>query len=121
VGGEHVFMFENSKHKDAAWKFIKFLTSTDIQVDWDKATGFLPVRDSVAKNADYLSWVNTTEPRMLPFVEGMATSHTRPATSKYNAVSDAFSREIQKALLGTATPAEALAAAEKAVNEALTQ
>ena len=58
---------------------------------------------------------------MLPFVDGMAFAHTRPATSKYFAVSDAFSREIQAALLGTATPADALAAAEKAVNEALSQ
>ena len=58
---------------------------------------------------------------MLPFVQGMASAHTRPATIKYNAVSDAFSREIQLALLGQASPADALAAAEKAVNEALKQ
>ena len=45
VGGEHVFMFENSKNKDADWKFMKFLTSPEVQVDWDKATGFLPVRE----------------------------------------------------------------------------
>lgn len=121
VGGEHVFMFENSKNKDAAWKFMKFLTSPEVQVNWDKATGFLPIRESVAKNADYLNWINSTEPRMLPFVDGMASAHTRPATSKYYAVSDAFSREIQAALLGTATPADALASAEKAVNEALSQ
>ncbi|HBA90695.1 MAG TPA: hypothetical protein DCZ08_02625 [Anaerolineaceae bacterium] len=73
----------------------------------------------MAENADYLTWINETEPRMLPFVEGMASAHARPATPKYFAVSDAFSREIQKALLGEATPADALVAAEAAVNEAL--
>ncbi|MFA5837901.1 MAG: extracellular solute-binding protein [Bellilinea sp.] len=119
VGGEHIFMFDATPNKEAAWKFIKYLTSTEVQLEWDQLTGFLPVRQSVAENADYLTWVNETEPRMLPFVEGMASAHTRPATPKYFAVSDAFSREIQKALLGEATPADALAAAEAAVNEAL--
>ncbi len=119
VGGEHVFMFDASPNKEAAWKFIKYLTSPDVQLEWDQKTGFLPVRQSIAESADYLKWISETEPRMLPFVQGMATAHTRPATSKYYAVSDAFSREIQKALLGEASPADALAAAETAVNEAL--
>ncbi len=119
VGGEHIFMFDATPNKDAAWKFIQYLTSPDVQLEWDKQTGFLPVRQSVAENEDYLTWINETEPRMLPFVEGMATAHTRPATPKYFAVSDAFSTEIQKAYLGELTPAEALAAAEAAVNEAL--
>lgn len=119
VGGEHIFMFDATPNKEAAWKFIQYLTSPEIQLEWDQKTGFLPVRKSVAENADYLKWVNETEPRMLPFVEGMASAHTRPATAKYFAVSDAFSREIQIALLGEASPADALAAAEAAVNEAL--
>lgn len=119
VGGEHIFMFTNSAHKDAAWEFIQYLTSPEVQLEWDKETGFLPVRKSVGENPDYLKWVNDTEPRMLPFVEGMPYAHTRPATPLYNEVSDAFSREIQKALLGEAKPEEALAAAEKAVNAVL--
>lgn len=119
VGGEHIFMFEASPNKEAAWKLIKYLTSPEIQLEWDQKTGFLPVRQSVAENPDYLAWVNETEPRMLPFVEGMAAAHTRPATAKYFAVSDAFSREIQKALLGEVSPEDALAAAEMSVNEAL--
>lgn len=119
VGGEHLFMFDASPNKEAAWKFMQYITSTEVQLEWDQRTGFLPVRKSVAENADYLKWVNETEPRMLPFVQGMAAAHTRPATSKYFAVSDAFSREIQKALLGESSPADALAAAEAAVNEAL--
>jgi multiple sugar transport system substrate-binding protein len=119
VGGEHLFMFDNIENKEAAWKFMRYLTSAEVQIEWDQRTGFLPVRKSVAENADYLTWINETEPRMLPFVEGMQFAHTRPATAKYFAVSDAFSREIQKALLNEATPQEALAAAEAAVNEAL--
>ena len=103
------------------WRFINYLSSTDTQLKWDMATGFLPIRKSVSDNSEYMTWINDTEPRMLPFVNGMVTAHTRPATPYYNEISDAFSREIQKAMLGEATPEEALAAAESAVNAILNQ
>ncbi len=121
VGGERLIVFKNSAHKEADWEFIKFLTSTETQLRWDKETGFMPVLESVGENPDYLKWVNETEPRMLPFVEGMAFAHARPATPLYNQISDAFSREIQKAYLGQVSPEEALAVAEEAVNEILSQ
>jgi multiple sugar transport system substrate-binding protein len=121
VGGEHLFMFDNAKDKPAAWKFIKYMTSPEVQLEWDQKTGFLPVRQSVSADPAYTQWINQTEPRMLPFVEGMQYAHTRPATPQYFAVSDAFSREIQLALLGEATPEDALKSAETAVNEALQQ
>lgn len=121
VGGEHAFIFAGSPNKEAAWEFVQYITSPEVQLLWNQQTGFLPVRQSVAENADYLKWVNETEPRMQPFVEGMAYAHTRPATPKYNEVSNAFSTEIQKALLGQVMPEEALTAAETAVNDILAQ
>jgi len=121
VGGEHILMFNDSPNKAQAWEFISYLTSPEVQMQWDQETGFLPVRKSVAENSDYLNWVNNTEPRLMPFVEGMAYAHTRPATPKYNEISEAFSTEIQKALLGDATPELALQSAEQAVNNILNQ
>ncbi len=121
IGGEHLIMFQNSKNKAAVWEFMKYMTSTEVQLQWDEATGFLPVRKAVGDNPDYLKWINETEPRMLPFAQGMQYAHSRPATPLYNEISDAFSREIQKAMLGQASPQDALAAAEKAVNNVLSQ
>ncbi len=119
TGGEHLIMFKNSAHQEAVWEFMKYLTNPEIQLRWDMATGFLPIIKSVGENQNYLNWVNVTEPRMLPFIQGMPYAHTRPATPLYNQISDAFSRDIQGAMLGTATPAEALALAEKDVNAIL--
>lgn len=121
VGGEHILMFNDSPNKAQAWEFISYLTSPEVQMQWDQETGFLPVRKSVAENATYLDWVNSTEPRLMPFVEGMAYAHTRPATPKYNEISEAFSTEIQKALLGDTTPELALQSAEQSVNDILNQ
>lgn len=119
VGGERLVMFGNSANQEAAWEFMKFLTSKEIQLRWDMETGFMPILKSVGEDPAYLEWAQESEPRMLPFIEGMTYAHTRPATPLYNQISDAFSREIQRAYVGEATPEEALAAAEQAVNEIL--
>ncbi len=45
MGGEQIFVFKTTKEKeDACWEFIKWFTSTEVQIDWDKATGFIPVK-----------------------------------------------------------------------------
>jgi len=119
TGGEHLILFKNSAHPEAAWEFIKYLTSPEIQMRWDMATGFLPILKSVGENEAYINWVNVTEPRMLPFIQGQPYAHTRPATPLYNQVSEAFSRDIQEALLGISSPADALAKAEMDVNQIL--
>lgn len=119
TGGEHLILFKNSPNKEAVWEFIKYLTSTEIQMRWDMATGFLPILKSVGEDQNYLNWVNVTEPRMLPFIQGMPYAHTRPATPLYNQISEAFSREIQNAMLGISSSEDALAAAETAVNQIL--
>jgi len=63
--------------------------------------------------------VKNTEPRLLPYVEQMADAHARPNTPLYPKISLAFAQQIEKAFAGEATVDEALAAAEKAVNDVI--
>lgn len=42
VGGSNLAIFKNSKNPDAAWQVIKYLVSQKPQVEYAKATGFLP-------------------------------------------------------------------------------
>lgn len=117
MGGEQLVIFaEDADKQAAAAKFMAWLTSTETQTTWDQQTGFTPVRESVATSPDYLDWVSTNQPLLLPFVEQQANAHNRPPVTNYPEISDAFSRELERALLGEATVDEALAAAEKAVN-----
>lgn len=44
-----------SKHKDLAWKFIKFVSSAEINGYWSKAYGALPILKSVYKYDSYFS------------------------------------------------------------------
>ncbi len=121
TGGEHLIMFKTSVNPAATWEFMKYLTSTAIQKRWAMGTGMLPVVKSVGEDQAYLDWQTIAEPRMKGFLEQMAYAHTRPAIPLYTQVSDAFAAEIQKAYLGIASPADALASAEAAVNLVLSE
>lgn len=120
MGGEHIFiMAKDEARQQAAWDFINWFTSTEIQLEWDQATGFMPVRDSVASDEAYRTWLNETEPRLLPFVEMQRYAHNRPPVEQYAELSDVFSAMLERALYGQMSVEDALSAAEAAVNSLL--
>ena len=57
--GANIAMFKSTPEKQlAAWQFIKYFTSTDVNADWSTFTGYLPIRkttlnsDAVKKQFD---------------------------------------------------------------------
>ncbi len=120
MGGEHIFIMAKDEAKQqAAWDFINWFTSPDVQREWDQETGFMPIRNAVAQDEAYRTWVNETEPRLLPFVEMQQYAHNRPPIEQYAEISDAFSAVMERALYGQISPEDALAEAETAVNDLL--
>jgi multiple sugar transport system substrate-binding protein len=120
LGGEQAMVFDNDEAKvNAAAEFLAWFLAPEQVTSWSETTGMLPVTNSVATGADYLAWVNDTEPRLLPFVEQMADAHARPNTPLYPKISFAFAQEIEKALAGEVSAQEALDNAEKAVNDVI--
>lgn len=118
LGGEQAMVFDNGEETAAAAAdFLAWFLEAEHVTSWSEETGMLPVLNSVATGADYLDWVNSTEPRLLPYVEQMADARARPNTPLYPKISFAFAQEIEKALAGEVGVAEALDAAEAAVNE----
>ncbi|MEW5816082.1 MAG: ABC transporter substrate-binding protein [Spirochaetota bacterium] len=112
MGGEQIFIGKTTPENEAsAWNFIYWFTGTAAQVKWDMGTGFMPIRDSVAKDSTYRNWITSTESRLWPFVESQKYAHSRPAITNYPEVSDAYSTEIEKAFYGKLTPEEALKSA----------
>ncbi|KJL47056.1 sn-glycerol-3-phosphate-binding periplasmic protein UgpB precursor [Microbacterium hydrocarbonoxydans] len=117
LGGEQAMIFDNSdKETAAASDFLAWFLEPDQVTAWSEKTGMLPVLSSVATGTDYLDWVDSTEPRLRPFVEQMADAHARPNTPLYPQISLAFATEIEKALAGETSVSEALDKAEAAVN-----
>lgn len=120
MGGEQLVVFaKDAAKQQAAARFLAYLTSADTQRTWDQQTGFMPVTAAGATDPAYLDWVKANLPQLLPFVEHQKDARNRPPVTNYPEISDAFSRELEKALLGDASVDEALAAAETAVNKLL--
>lgn len=120
MGGEQLVVFETTpEEQQAAFDVVAWLTSPEVQVEWDKQTGFTPIREAVATSPDYLAYVTENLPALLPFVENQENARNRPPVPNYPEISDAFSRELEAALLGQVEPKDALAAAERSVNALL--
>jgi len=120
LGGEQVFVFNGDPAaQKAAWDFIAWFSSHEVQVQWDRATGFMPVRRSVANDSSYLAWVENARPLLRPFVDSMASAHARPPVEHYSRISDILADHILQALHGRMTPQAALDAAAKSVTPLL--
>lgn len=64
IGGANVFMFSSrpKAEKEAAWQFLKFLTSTENTKRWSLATGYMTSRIS-AYNSPEIQKIITDDPR----------------------------------------------------------
>jgi multiple sugar transport system substrate-binding protein len=120
MGGEHLVIFaSDDARQQAAFTFVQWLTDTTTQVEWDKGTTFMPIRQSVADDADFKAWLSETEPRLIPFVESQQYAINRPSVAVYSELSDVFSANIERALYGQVSSQDALTNAEVAVNALL--
>ena len=99
----------NSAHPNEAWDFVTYMTAQTTQNAYAKLS--LPI------------WASSyTDPAVTAGQEdliaaagvGLAAMYPRPTTPKYNELSSLLQVAIQQALLGTATPAEALTEAKDA-------
>lgn len=120
MGGEQMFIFEGDEAtKQAAWDFMNWLSSTAVQVEWDKGTGFMPIKASVANDPAYTAWVKNARPLLLPFVETMQVAHARPPIERYPQMSDTLGKYIVEALYQRMEPQAALSAAASEVEPLL--
>lgn len=92
-----------SQHKEEAWKYIQFLTSQKVQDNYAKRS--LPVWEASYSNLDVIKGQE-------PFVEAAKTSLAvmapRPTMAAYQEASAVLQEALQNAMLGNATPADAL-------------
>lgn len=96
----------SSKHPDEAWKLVEFLTSQPVQNKYAKLS--LPIW---ASSYDDPAVTSGQEDLIAAAKVGLAAMYPRPTTPKYQELSVALQQAIQEALLGQATPEDALAAA----------
>lgn len=54
IGGAGIVMMEGAKdaEKEAAWKFIEFMTSSEHNIKWAESVGYLPTRKSAIESSE---------------------------------------------------------------------
>ncbi|HLE16377.1 MAG TPA: extracellular solute-binding protein [Anaerolineales bacterium] len=111
-GGMALSIPADSKHPDAAWKYIEYLSSPEVQKRYAKNA--LPI------------WISTfTDPEIVALqpelLEVSADQYkyivNRPLVPFYSETSKIMSRELQAALTGGKSPEQALADAEAEITK----
>ena len=120
--GTNITMFANSTEAEqvAAFEFMKFLITPENTVDWAKATGYLPVRESAQQGEDWLSFIEENEAYQAgnaQYADGFIDVRLPGSYAMKNAISV----ELDKMLFENATPAETLEAMSTKAQEALDQ
>jgi multiple sugar transport system substrate-binding protein len=70
VGGEYLAIFKQSKHPEAAWKFLKWIIKPEVQAFWSMKSGYLPIRHAALKVPEFQKYLGE-HPNFKVFVEQM--------------------------------------------------
>ncbi|SKA93077.1 carbohydrate ABC transporter substrate-binding protein, CUT1 family [Caloramator quimbayensis] len=116
VGGEDTIIFKDSKNKEQAWAFAKFLASDEAQTIFAQELGMMPVCKATA-NKD----VVTNNPILKVYVEQLSSTWARTPSAKWGEISNVIGEAFEKALRKKATPKDALDAAAAKIDELLSQ
>lgn len=92
-----------SQHKDEAWDYVTFMTSQKVQNEYAKLS--LPIWKS---SYDDPAVTKGQEELVAAAKQSLAVMYPRPTTPRYQELSQALQLAIQSAILGMASPEEAL-------------
>jgi multiple sugar transport system substrate-binding protein len=121
ISGPDLYMgFKHSDGRaDTAVKFMTWLTSAPVHLQFAIATGDLPLRESESKLPEYSQFL-AKYPGNKVFVDNLDNvKHVRPNIASYGEVSTAVGQMVQSVLLGQADPQKALDAASDQVTGVL--
>lgn len=115
LGGWHLGIARESRHPEAAWRLIRFLTSYEAQKAMAVAVGFEPTRMALYDDADLLA----TQPVLPTLRPILAAARPRPVTPFYPMVSQILQSEFSAVLADLRSPQTALRSAERQIAHVL--
>jgi multiple sugar transport system substrate-binding protein len=102
VGGSDLVVFKNSPNRDAAWKFVAYLSQPDVQVKWYNTVADLPAVQS-AWNMGTLS----SDKNLAVFHTQLSATQGPPTIPKWEEVANLIDNDMQEVMLNKATPQQA--------------
>lgn len=107
-------MFKDSKVKDEAWAFTKFIFQPEWRVRFTKGEGFLPVTKKEAADKAF-----TENPDLKPFIDSLPDARFAPIIPGWEQIADRTIRALQTVYNGEAEPKAALSAAAADIDQIL--
>ncbi len=103
-GGWNLVLYANSPHKEAAWKFIEFMTREDVN---GAVVDLIPANVAAAK-----TFLEASRKHPEVILDHLNNAKPRPLSPHYLELSDIEQQMVQKFLSGTPVPEAAAAACE---------
>ncbi len=100
LGGEDISMFQ-SANKEAAWKFMQFMTSPYAQEEMAKC-GQIPV------NEEALESDTVKEADFAPFIDAIKTAKSRPTVASWSEIDSELATAVTAVMNGDKTAREAM-------------
>ncbi|MEK7271116.1 MAG: ABC transporter substrate-binding protein [Planctomycetota bacterium] len=105
--GGNLCIFKSTPSREkAAWKFLKFFSSTAQTAAWSERTGYLPVRASALREAAYEKFLEAHPRNRVP-VDSLAFARPEPSAKGWQAVRGRLEDAVAR-LLGGGDPVEAI-------------
>ncbi len=117
LGGWHIGINTYSKNKEAAWKFVKFVESYDVQKGFAINLGWNPGRQDVYKDPEVLKKAPYLEKLREVFVNAIP----RPSVPYYTKMSEVIQKYVNAAIAGRMDPKTALDKAQQEVEQIIKQ
>jgi ABC-type glycerol-3-phosphate transport system substrate-binding protein len=116
VGGNNLVVFSTSKRPREACELLKFVASKEAQARWADSLGQIPVNKAADSMIDF-----EKHPYLKTFMEQMDYARPRPPIGSYPEIENAVNPEMQAALDGKKSVAEAMTSACQEVNEIMAE
>ncbi|TKC86330.1 sugar ABC transporter substrate-binding protein [Trinickia terrae] len=110
---DSIMMFQNSKVKKSAWKFLDYLFTKEPRVEFTSTEGFLPTTKAEAADPAF------NDPDTKAFVALLPTARFAPTVTGWEDTAKAVTDAMQSIYLGKAKPDDALKAAAAQADKSL--
>jgi multiple sugar transport system substrate-binding protein len=114
AGGSSLVMFRGTRHPEAAWKLMEFLSRPEQQVRFWRLTGDLPARRA--------AWADTalaSDPRTRAFGEQLLRTAPCPMVPEWEEIATRIWEQADRAIRGATSPDSALAELDRTVDRLL--
>ncbi len=95
VGGSHLTLFKDSPNKDAAWKFIEYMSRPENQIKWYEISGGLPASAAVWEDGYFRD-----DPKIRVFGEQLLHSRGQPVVPEWEEIASRIGRRLEQIFIG---------------------